>query len=396
MNEVLTSEKKWAIVSAIVATTAAAAGFTFCGPVITLLLERMTGSGTFIGTYAAAGAVTTVLITPITPRLLSKISFKALIVSCILIAAVILPAYYFVKIPYVWIAFRFIQGLCLTIIFVACETWINQVAPERMRGRILALYAMALSGGFAIGAGAASGVIAAFGLDGIAPFLIGTGIVIIGIVPFLNGAATRFVPPSSEHSSIGVMLKICRAEPGIIAGGIIFGGIEASMFHLTPVYGVRIGFIESVAALLLLGLGIGNILLQWPVGVMADKFDRLRLLRGFMALCIIVPLTFILIGTYAPGLFMIVGLYTGIATGIYTIALVILGERYKGERMTAANASLIFAYGLGSFTIPMLAGASMDIFGAKGFPLTLSAFGAIGFLVLLAGKHRQKITAHPG
>ena len=392
-SDTLTPEKKWAIISAIFATTAVASGFTFCGPVITLLLERMTGSGAFIGMYAAFGAITTVLITPITPRLLSKFSFRNVVVASLLIAAIMLPAYYFVPIPFVWIAFRFIQGLCLTIVFVACETWISQTAPESLRGRILALYAIALSGGFAIGAGAAALVISTFGLDGITPFVIGAVIAASGVLPFFSGRAEKFVPPSNENSSLGSILKVFRASPGLIAGGIVFGGIEASMFTLMPVYGVRIGLLEGTAASLLFALGIGNILLQWPAGVMADKFNRRKLLIGFMAACIFLPFIFLAMQARVIPLMLTVGLYTGIATGIYTIALVNLGERYKGDHMTAANAALIFAYGLGSFALPLLGGISMDHFGPKGLPVILSLFAILGFLVLIAEKRRQKITA---
>jgi MFS family permease len=120
-------------------------------PLVALNLEAMTGSAAIVGTNAAAAALSTLLATPLIPALMARAAPKRTVVICALITAlgfVLFPA---MPDPVVWFGLRFVMGLSVTIIFVASETWINQLAKPESRASLLAVYATVLSGGFGSG-----------------------------------------------------------------------------------------------------------------------------------------------------------------------------------------------------------------------------------------------------
>ena len=50
-----------------------------------------------------------------------------------------------------WFGLRFMIGAAGSVLWVSGEAWINQVADDTTRGRVVALYSMAVAGGFALG-----------------------------------------------------------------------------------------------------------------------------------------------------------------------------------------------------------------------------------------------------
>lgn len=46
--------------------------------------------------------------------------------------------------PYAWIVMRLIHGLCLSVMLVVVESWLNVSSTIANRGRILSLYALSL------------------------------------------------------------------------------------------------------------------------------------------------------------------------------------------------------------------------------------------------------------
>ena len=76
------------------------------------------------------------------------------------------------------------------------------------------------------------------------------------------------------------------------------------------------------------------------------------------------------------------------AFGVYTLALVELGDRFTGSRLLAGTAAFTAMFGLGGIAGPALAGAAMERFGPDGLPWVLA--GAYGALMLLATARRRR------
>ena len=57
--------------------------------------------------------------------------------------------------------------------------------------------------------------------------------------------------------------------------------------------------------------------------------------------------------------------------GIYTAALISLGNRFSGAMLVAGNAAFALMWGIGGIAGPSTTGAIMTAFGAEGLPLVL-------------------------
>ena len=147
-----------------------------------------------------------------------------------------------------------------------------------------------------------------------------------------------------------------------------------------PVYLLREG-IEQASALHMLGaLVLGNALLQLPLGLLADRLPRTRLFRacGLVLLGASLSLPLLL---HAPLVWLLLPLLGASAGGLYTLALVLVGERYRDDALLRANSHIALLWGTGSLLGPLASGAASQWLSGHGLPLLLAA-GAALFLVL--------------
>jgi MFS family permease len=375
----MTKAQKQGIASAIICTGLIALAWGLSSPLISQHLERMTASGLTLGWLISLAAIATVLATPFVPKLMSWFAPRSVLIASVLIGTATIPALKTFMYPEAWFIIKFIGSCAFTVVFVIAEIWINQLAPEHLRGRIMGMYGAALAGGMGIG----SGLAVLTGIDGWSPFIICTTINLAAILPFVffTGAA-NIVPTSKEDARFGVMFKIMLAAPTIMVCAVVFGAIEQTFIYFLPVYDTRLGHTEYAARILLLVAALGNVLFQYPMGVLADKMNRKVLTALLMGVAFIGPLTMGLVGSNFWALALLAFLYFGLATALYTVGLVQLGERFKGHQLSAANAGFIVAYGIGSLIVPPIAGKMMDIYNPQGFMWTMASLGLVGLVVV--------------
>src|SRR5690606_36755794 len=138
----------------------------------------------------AMPALATFVFTPFIPGLLRRVPAITFLLGCIAVSAIAMPAYYLFPSIWLWFFIRFVNGLALTGLFVVSEFWINTLADEKNRGRLIGIYGTVLSCGFA------SGPILLFlvGTEGVAPFATVGTLILIGALPlviFGRGLAPR-------------------------------------------------------------------------------------------------------------------------------------------------------------------------------------------------------------
>ena len=136
-------------------------------------------------------------------------------------------------------------------------------------------------------------------------------------------------------------------------------------------------------------MGLGNVALQIPIGLWSDKVSDRRIVLLACALigvigAVLIPLTAQIGWVLAIVLFI----YGGIISGMYTVGLAHLGSRLKGTDLAQANAAFVLCYGLGMTLGPQSAGIAMDLMGPSGFGVTLFVFFAM-YLVLYLFRMRK-------
>jgi len=66
---------------------------------------------------------------------------------------------------------------------------------------------------------------------------------------------------------------------------------------------------------------------------------------------------------------------------LFTLSLILIGERYRDDALVRANAHVAQLWGIGCLLGPLLAGAGSQWLSGHALPL-LMAFGAAGLVVL--------------
>ena len=154
---------------------------------------------------------------------------------------------------------------------------------------------------------------------------------------------------------------------------------------LLPVYGIRSGLSEAQAAIMLTVSGLGGVTLAYPVGWLADKFNRYWML----VLCGVGTLSGTFLLPYVIGmdhlLWVLLFVWGGLFTGMYTVVLTIVGQRFRGRELVTANISIGVLWGIGSLTGPSITGVAMDIWDPQGFPLVFIAAGLL-FVLFATGR----------
>ena len=367
-----------ALIAAISCAMVCGIVFGLSMPLVSLRLELMTGSGLVVGLNGAAAALSTLVMAPLVPRLMTLAPARHLLVGALIAAAALFVLFPWLEIVWVWFLLRLTVGFAMTVVFVISESWINQVVSPQRRAFMLGVYGTALAGGFGIG----GLLFSALDPTAALPFFVAAGIFLIGIGPVTLLDGPQAVPPDEDGSSLKAMLGAAASAPSAILAGLAFGALETLVFSLLPVYGERIAMTHAMIGMMVFAVAMGALTFQIPLGWIADRTDRRATLLGIAVTATATPLLAGLAGSNMALLLPLLFIQAGVASGLYSVGLSLLGERFTGGAVAAANASFIFAYGLGSFAVPPLAGSAMDAIGPWGLLWTLSAVSA-AYVVLV-------------
>lgn len=338
----------------------------FSTPLLSLILEARGVSRTLIGLNAVMPAIALMLFSPFIPRLVRRMGLRRFLVTCLLAdCALLLSLPVFDSLP-AWFAIRFVMGATIGGLFVASETWINAIAGDDARGRIIALYNTVFYTMAAIG----PALIPLTGTRGLFPFLVGGVIILAAGVPLRWATdGDRFMAGSTAAFGVG---GFARAAPVLAATVALFALLDFTLSALLPVYGVRNGLTPGAAALTLTVLGLGRIALQLPIGWLADRGDRVRTLTGCVAASTfgLLLLPWAMNGTVTGALILF--FWGGVVGGIYTLAMTLIGARFRGAELAVANAAVGVLWGIGGIVGPGAAGVAMDLWDPHGFVALLA------------------------
>jgi MFS family permease len=349
-------------------------------PLLSIIMESRGISATMIGLNTAVAGLASIAGAPLATPLAVRFGVVWTLVAMIVIGACAFTGFYFATDFWMWFPLRVILHLALTVLFILSEFWISTSAPPQRRGFVLGIYATVLSLGFAIG----PLLFSIMGSTGFLPFGTVFVLVMIAVVPVL--AAWRESPTIVVEEGARNFIRYIWLVPTATAAVLVFGAVETGGFALFPVYGSRSGYSESDAALLLTMIGLGNVFMQIPMGMISDKVGDRRILLLFCS--IFGLLGMLLLPFVSHNWHLMAGLlflWGGMVAALYTIGLAHLGARLSGHELANANAAFVLCYGLGMVLGPQAIGISMDLFGNDGFAWALALF-FVFYIVLAVGR----------
>ena len=361
-------------VTAAMAVTALIYGLSL--PLLSLVMHERGVESTIIGLSTAVQSVAILLIAPFLPSYMRRSGPAALMLGAILVTLVVFLLLPFFNSVLVWIALRFLIGCASSILWICGEAWINQLATDRIRGRVVAMYSMAVAAGFALGP-----LLLSFtGSNGVTPFLVSSAITLLAGLPLLS---VMRIAPRLDGERTGALPGYFLLAPLAMSLFALFAVAEGIVLTFLPLYGISLGLTEPQGLYLITLMGIGGMVGQLPIGWLVDQVDRMLLATVCILLVGVGALLMPAVLAIPTWNLVFMLLFGAVLSGIYTIAMVIIGDQFRGADLAAASALYGIMWGAGSTLGPPIGGVAMDFFPPHGVPLSIAVLFA-GFLPFAA------------
>ncbi len=338
-------------------------------PLLSLVLDAEGISKTIIGLSIVAQASAGVVIAPFVPQLMMRVGPGRLMQLSTLLAATTLVALGLFQDVYLWFPLRFLLGASAAMLWSASEMVINDLADDNWRGRIIGIYGSAGAAGFAMG----PLVLLATGTTGLTPFVVTATLVLIASLPLL------WVHDDShniEEKSRVSLRRIFRLVPHIMLLNLTYAAAIEAYIAFFPLFGIHIGLGEARSLSLLTVFALGGMVLQLPLGWLADHVNRQRLLLSLVVLTmigfVILP-QFIASSISGPLFAFSLG---GVEGMIYVMGVILLGQRFRGTELASASVLFTGMWAAGTMIGPALVGAGMDLLGNSSMPYLIAAIYA--------------------
>ncbi len=343
-------------------------------PLLSLVLDAQGTGKTIIGLSIVAQASAGVVLAPVVPGLLIRFGPARVMQLATLLAAGILLTLGLIQDVYAWFPLRFLLGASAAILWSASEAVINELADDNWRGRIIGIYGSAGAAGFALG----PLVLIMTGSSGLLPFAVTAGLVMLAAVPLFWLRDQEESSSDSAHSSLWRVFKIL---PHIMLLNLTYAAAIEAFLAFFPLFGIHIGLGEARSLSLLTTFALGGVVLQIPLGWLADHVNRQRLLLGCIVLTMLgfaVMPEFIARPVVGPAYAFTLG---GVEGMIYTLGVILLGQQFRGAELAAASVLYTGMWGAGTMLGPLFVGAGMDLLGNESMAYLIASF----YLCYLAG-----------
>jgi len=339
----------------------------------------------FIMSGYSLGLILSAYLTPRLVTYVGHIRVFAAFASIVSTAVLLIPLWVD---PLFWFAMRFVAGVCTSGLYIVAESWLNEAATNKTRGKLLSIY-MTLTFG-AMGCGQL--LLNITDQSGFARFIAVSALVSLALVPI---SLLRSEPPNIESVRGVSVVDIYKASP-LAAVGVFANGLgQSAFFSMGAVFGITLGLSLPYISLMMALPPVGVILSQYPIGALSDRYDRRSVLTVLSLLAAALAAAAIPAARVSP--FLLIGVVTAfglVALPIYSLVVAYANDHLSKDQMLGASSKLILLYGIGAILGPLLAGAFMRQIGSAGFmAYMVLIYGGTGCFALFRAMKRPAVPA---
>jgi MFS family permease len=373
-------QRRLSMAAVIAAATTFGLTYSLTAPLIAMSLMARGYSSLFIGMNAAMHAVGVLLAAPMLPGLAARLGARQLTIMALVVSAVLLVFFRLWPLVWLWFPLRIALGAAAEVLFVMSETWTNVLSDERSRGRTMAIYTAALSFGMVLG----PTLLSKLGVSNRA-FTVGAaisaGTILFVISPWVRAPARSAPEPAQP-------LKYLRLAPVAIATTVLNAGVETAGLSFIALYATGMGWSEHRAMQLISTLMLGAIVLQLPIGWLADKVDKRRLALTLAWISALTALLWPFALQDTRLAFVMVFVWGGLFVGIYTVMLAMVGSHFQGNDLVGVYSVMGLAWGAGAMLGPGMAGVAMQSSARFGLPGMIAVACALFGLFMMRSRSR--------
>ena len=359
-------------------------------------------SGYFIGYFIGANMI---------PNLVSKVGHIRVFAAFASMASLSSLVHVVFVDPVIWTLARFLTGFSMIGILIIVESWLNDRATNKTRGKVLSLYMFITFFAFALG----NLLLNISSPQNYEPFILISLLFSIALIPIL---LTKRKPPTFKKTGSIKIKELYKISPFGSFSTFCSGFIFSAMFTMLSVYAVTMNLSVFDISILLFAVTLSGALFQWPIGSLSDKHDRRLVIIG----CCILASIFAILSISASGLsfnnliaeemirfnyfsigtgmdkaklFIFIILLSGMTLPLFALNLALVNDYIPKEKFVAAGAGLNIIFGLGAMAGPIICSILMNILGPNGFFVHLLMFFIIITVFGLFRMSKRKYEDNP-
>ena len=298
---------------------------------------------------------------PVMSRLMEVLSRRRMFALATFVMGVSNLSYGLAVNPVAWLTLRFVTGFCLAGCYLVIETWLNDIAHNEVRGRVMGLYVAVVAAGLVAG----QMVLALTDPSSWISFAIAGAITGLAWLPLLrvtNKAGVR-------HSRTGMMSlgQVARAVPSGVIGYLLVGVTQGCLMTMPAVYAARAGLSAAHVGLFVGCITAGAVVLQMPIGALGDRVSRRGVMVALCAIAVALSAALIIARPGSATTCVLAFLLGGCSTPLYPLGNAYTHDWLPEGQVVAASSALLITYSVGAVFGPLLAAAAMTMFGVNGF-----------------------------
>ena len=259
--------------------------------------------------------------------------------------------------PYAWALMRLTSGLAVAGCYTIIEAWLQAKVTNETRGRAMGLYRVVDIAG-SLGAQLMIGVLepASYLSYNILALLC-----CLAIFPLTLSRAEAPEMPDAPR----LRPALAWARSPLAAAGVVVSGVTGAAFRMVgPLYGTEVGLRADQIALFLAAYVLGGALAQYPIGWLADRYDRRAVLIGLsIAGAAACATTVLAAGSGTLGVFVAAGFFGFVTLPVYSVSTAHAHDYATQMERVELSAALMFLYAVGAIASPLIAALLIDGYG---------------------------------
>ena len=307
------------------------------------------------------------------PRLMGSVGHSRAFAAFTAMGAIGLMAHMLVVDAYAWAIMRVASGLCVAGCYTVIEAWLQAKVTNETRGRTMGIYRVVDM----------SGSLCAQMIVGIlAPAsYVSYNLLAIGCCAALLPLTLTTVKPPETPSSPRLRPRLAFDRSPLAAAGVVVAALSSASFRMVgPIYGQEVGLSAGQIAWFLSAFVLGGALAQFPVGWLADKYDRRWVLIWLSVAAILsCVVTMMSSGLGTKGIMLSAGLFGFTTFPIFSVAAAHAHDFANNDERVELSAALMFWFATGAIFAPYIASVLIEGYG----PAALFAMISVGHALLV-------------
>lgn len=319
-------------------------------PLLSTLIERDGTPAWLNGLNATMLYLGVIVSAPLLERFVRKYGFRPTIVLGIVLTA--LATFFLPLWPTLlaWAVMRFVIGFGDSALHYGSQVWVTSVSEKRSLGRAMAYYGMSFSLGFAFGPLIAPLVDLHFWL----PFLVLIFFCLASLVLIFKVENEFPEAEKVKTDSTGRIRLVLIGAGYTLLPAFTYGFLEASLNANLPIFTVRNDIGLAQTSTLITTFIVASILVQLPLGRLADHFGKKRILQIVLTLgTVLFALANLAVDHYVWLLVLFALAGAGLGS-TYSLGLAHMTEVLPRSLLPTGNMLYSIAFSVGSISGPMI------------------------------------------